>query len=441
MGGIEYQIICKILGNEECFRTYIDNNVDDSYFKIMFDEFKFIHDHYKKFRVVPSLATFMSKFPDFDYIEIREPDRFLIEDLKEEYLYTKGKEIFMDGAKKLESYSYEGLEYIVQQAKRLLEDNTFSDGTNIKNLRNNKLTDIERRSKGSGGIIGIPSGFDELDARLFGWQDKEELVSIVARTNQGKSWILQRFLMHANKQGKRVLLYSGEMSATQVSYRYDTMRWNYSNTSFMKGDMSERDMLAYDKDLEEFEINGTDYIVIEPKDIGNKLLTVSKLKSLIEKYKPDIVGIDQLSFMEDERKNNSTSKREQFGNITIDLFNTSSEFNVPILLAVQANRDSAKGGALTVPGLTDIGESDLVGQNSSRVISFVQVEEGVIEMQVPKNRYGAKDFSLFYNWNIDTGEFEYTERFEGVEEGLTPKGGRRRTQSDGECSDNKANNF
>lgn len=436
MNGIEYQIICKILGNPECFRTYIDNNIDSSYFVVMEEEFKFIHEHYKKYRVVPSIPTFFDKFPDMDYIEIHEPDRFLIEDLKEEYLYKEGKRIFVEGAKKLEGYSFEGLEYILAKSKALLETNTFTEGTNLRNLRNNKLDDIERRSNSSDGLIGIPSGFDELDARLFGWQSKEELVSIVARTNQGKSWILQRFLMHANKLGKRVLLYSGEMSATQVSYRYDTMRWNYSNSSFMKGDMTERDLTSYDSDLLEFENNGTDYIVIEPKDIGNKLLTVSRLKSLIEKYKPDIVGIDQLSFMEDERKTNSTSKREQFGNITIDLFNTTSEYNVPILLAVQANRDSAKGGVLTVPGLTDIGESDLVGQNSSRVISFVQTEPGLIEMEVPKNRYGAKDFTLHYKWNIDVGQFEYTEELEGIEGGLAPKGAKRRPDSDSDSSMN-----
>ena len=132
--------------------------------------------------------------------------------------------------------------------------------------------------------------------------------------------------------------------------------------------------------------------------------------------------------MEDERATQSTSKREKFGNITIDLFNTSTEFKVPILLACQANRESAKNGTMTVPGLTDIGESDLVGQNASRVISFVQNEEGdSFDMEVPKNRYGARNFTLRYKWDINTGEFEFQENIEGISEGLKPRKSRQET--------------
>lgn len=434
---IELQILCKLLSYPESFRIYLDNNVDSTYFIDYKEEWEYINDFYSTYRQLPSIATFLTEFPDFDFLEVNDPDRFLIESLKEEFLYKEGKEVLIDSAKKLERDSYEGLEYILAQAQQLLKENTFSNGTNLRNLSNEKIEDVRKRSEKVGGLIGIPSGFDELDDRLFGWQDKEELVSLVARTNQGKSWILQRFLMHANRQGKKVLLYSGEMSALQVGYRYDTMRWNYSNSAFMKGDMTERDFTQYEQDLDDYSENGEDYIIIEPKDIGYKPLTVSRLKALIEQHQPDIVGIDQLSFMEDERRTNYSSKREQYGNITIDLFNTSTEFRVPILLAVQANRDSAKGGVMTVPGLTDIGESDLVGQNSSRVISFVQIEPGKIEMQVPKNRYGAKDFSLFYSWDIDKGDFKYMPEMEleGLQEGLRIK----KSSKDKDDKENSAN--
>lgn len=442
MSHIELQILCKILGSPECYRTYLDNNVDRTYFLDYQEEWDFIYDFYSQYRQVPSIATFMTEFVDFTYMPINDPDKYLIESLKEEYLYNEGKRLFIRSVDKLEKNAYEGLEYILSKGQELLKANEYTEGTNLRNLSKNKLHDIEERSKSKNGMIGIPSGFEELDARLFGWQNKEELVAILARTNQGKSWIMQKMLAHANSLGKRVLLYSGEMSAEQVGFRYDTMRWNYSNSGFMKGDMSERDFTEYVKDLERYEQTGTDYIVIEPKDIGYKPLTVSKLKVLIEKFKPDIVGIDQLSFMEDERRTNSSSKREQYGNITIDLFNTSTEFNVPILLAVQANRDSAKGGTMTVPGLTDIGESDLVGQNASRVISFVQVEPGVIEMQVPKNRYGAKDFSIFYEWDIDLGKFKHKPEMEmeGLKEGLQIKN-RRKPKEETEEENKNPHNF
>lgn len=425
---IEQQVISKILTHPESFRVYLDNNVSDEYFSSFKDEFNFIYDHYSKYRNVPNVAIFLNEFDDFDYLPTHEHDRYLIEELKEEYLYNQGKAVFVKGADLLENYSYDGLEYIIQKAKELLDDNTFTEGTNLRNLKNKKLDAINTRKNYEGGLTGIPSGFKELDDRLHGWQSSEELVCILARVNQGKSWILQKFLTHANMQGKKVLLFSGEMSAEQVGFRCDTLNWNFSNNDFSTGDLSDRDLQEYEELLTDYEENGADFIVVEPKDIGNRLLTVSKLKTLIEKFKPDIVGIDQLSFMEDERATQNTSKREKFGNITIDLFNTSTEFNVPILLACQANRDSAKNGTMAIPGLTDIGDSDLVGQNASRVISFVQNEEGnAFDMEVPKNRYGARNFTLRYKWDINTGEFEYQENIEGISEGLKPRKSRQET--------------
>ena len=58
-----------------------------------------------------------------------------------------------------------------------------------------------------GGMLGISSGMQELDRILNGWLPGEELVTIVGRVNQGKSWLLQKFLTEDNKKNKRVLDY------------------------------------------------------------------------------------------------------------------------------------------------------------------------------------------------------------------------------------------
>lgn len=65
-----------------------------------------------------------------------------------------------------------------------------------------KIKDLENK-RAKGGMLGIGSGLPELDKILNGWLPGEELVTIVGRVNQGKSWLLQKFLTEANRQHKK----------------------------------------------------------------------------------------------------------------------------------------------------------------------------------------------------------------------------------------------
>ena len=81
----------------------------------------------------------------------------------------------------------------------------------------------------------VKTGFPELDQIIGGWDRKEELATIVARSNMGKSWILIKCACAAAEQGLRVGIYSGEMSARKVGYRIDTLIGHISNTALTKG--------------------------------------------------------------------------------------------------------------------------------------------------------------------------------------------------------------
>lgn len=178
----------------------------------------------------------MGKFPDFDVVEVLEPINYIIYHLKEDYLFEKGFKVFQDSANILEQDAIKGLENVVRESEDLLKANKIKYGTDIQDMADIFEQDIERKRKlNNEGIIGISSGFEELDEITHGWLPGNELVSIVGRINQGKSWLLQKFLAEANKQGKRVLMYSGEMSAKEVMYRHLTLKHNISNTQLITG--------------------------------------------------------------------------------------------------------------------------------------------------------------------------------------------------------------
>ena len=379
---VQLQALNDMLNNNN-IDQYIAQGITKKYFSEYYDEFNFIVNHYNTYNKVPDWETFLAKFNDFEVVEVLEPVKYIIYNLKEEYLFDQGVKVFKEASTILEQNAFDGLNNIVAKAQKLLENTTISEGTNINDMVEQKKKDLQHKRE-MGGMLGISSGMQELDRILNGWLPGEELVTIVGRVNQGKSWLLQKFLTEANKQNKRVLHYSGEMGVLQVAYRNDTLGLNYSNSQLMRGTIADGDYEQYMEDMEKNK-QLAEYRVVTPNDFGGKMLTVSMLRTLIKKHKPDIIGIDQISLMEDERRLKGDATRTQYTHIAQDLFNMSTEFGIPIIVDAQANRNKADVDKPENPELADIGESDGIAQNSSRVISLVQTKSG-LSLKITKNR-------------------------------------------------------
>lgn len=399
---IELQCINNILA-ENNIETYLEEGINEDFFPNYVKEWNYILDHYKKYNKVPDQATFLAAFTEFDLIDVLEPPKYLLENLREDYVFRQSAKLFNESVELLKQNAFEGLRNILAKGEKLLVSNSITQGTDINNIVNKKLDDINSK-KCVDGILGISTGLKELDDVLGGWLPGEEFVTIVGRVNQGKSWLLQKFLTAAHTQHKRVLLYSGEMSAMQVGYRHDTLAMNYSNRQLTRGTISDLEFANYENALQKRAEELEPFIVVTPKDLGGKYMTVSMLKSLCKKYQPDIVGVDQLSLMDDERR--GENRRLQLSNITMDLFRLSEEMGIPILADAQANRNKTSSEEPENPELADIGESDAIGQNSSRVISLVQTKLG-LSLLITKNRYGENNKKFIYSWDIDLGTFRF----------------------------------
>ena len=138
--------------------------------------------------------------------------------------------------------------------------------------------------------------------------------------------------------------------------------------------------------------------------IGGRNMTPALLDSMIQKYKPKVVGIDQLSLM-NESIPSREQKRIQYANITMDLYKLSAKYGIPIVLNVQAGRAAKDGGNDTIQ-LEHIAESDAVGQNASRVITMQRDEaNGILRLSVVKNRYGEDNKTIEYMWDVTTGTY------------------------------------
>ena len=400
---IQLQVLNRIL-TDKSLNLIMENGVTPDHFNQYPEEYEFIINHYNKYGNVPDDETMLEKFPEFELLNVTETPKYLIETIHEEHLYNKAVPLMNKAAELLQTNSQDAVEYLLPRIQELMQKYTYSAGTDIMQNTVTRYNEMVARM-GSNGLLGISSGLPEMDEILGGWMPGEELVTIVGRVNQGKSWILLYFLAKAWEQGKKVLLYSGEMSSMQVAYRVDTLVSHFSNMAITRGTLSENDCEMYRQELKRYEDMNNPFIVVTPKDLGGKRLTAPVLASLIEKYNPDIIGIDQLSLMDDARSNRDVL-RVQLTHIAEDLFRLSEKYGKPILADAQANRKSQDKDTPDAPELTEIGESDGIGQYSSRVISLVQAPSG-LKLSIKKNRYGANNKNLSYCWDIDKGTFDY----------------------------------
>lgn len=395
---IEAQVITKIL-TEKSLDILLDENINSTYFVTYPDEARFIFNHYNEYKKVPTKETFLGKFNEFEFTSTNEDWKYLITQLREGYMFNQLAILFNSSAKVIEDNALSGYQMLKNKIFELENVRPMSSNDIIKNADVRLKTFNNKISSPTSNVINI--GLKEMDEKLDGWRCGEELITIMARTNQGKSWILLEFLMNAWKQGKRVGLYSGEMSAEQIGYRFDALNEHFSNLNLMRANQDEKE--EYEKYIEALKKQDNCFVVITPRDLGH-LANVNDIDYMIKKYNLDIVGIDQFSLMEDFRSTRNDPLRIRLGNISADLFNLSLNYKIPIIALSQANRMAGKNNT---PELEHMAESDAIAQNSTKVITMARVDNE-LKMSVVKNRYGPVGDEFVYLWDIDKGQFNFS---------------------------------
>lgn len=396
---VALQILCKCLqtGNIDIIEN---NSLDENYFTEYIDEYKFIVDHYKEYGNTPDRSTFLSKF-DIELVDVKESDRYLVDTIREEYLYSKLVPVMNKIQDLIQEDSNAAVEYLMSQLKTL-QPNYKLGGVDIISQALDRYNEFVERKENQKQWF-FTTGLEELDELIHGIQRREELFVIFARTNQGKSWILEKICSHIWEIGFNVGYISPEMGASSIGYRFDTLYKNFDNKGLMWGNnsISEQEYKAYIDELLQKENR---FIVATPNDFDRRI-TVTKLKNWIKQNNLDIIAIDGITYLSDERGQRNDNKTTSLTNISEDLMSLSMELHVPVLAVVQANRGGVTDkGSDDLPELETIRDSDGISYNASKVISLKQKDNTLI-IQVKKQRNGGVGGKVAYVWNPNVGEF------------------------------------
>lgn len=398
---VALQILSQVLQTQDI--SIIENNqLTVDFFPGYQEEYEYIVNHYKEYNNVPDKVTFLSEFQDFEIVEVSETEQYLVDKIREENLYYRTVPVVQNIAKLMKTDSNEAVEYMIQAMKDL-QPNYKVGGMDIIQQANLRLEAYRDRRDNQNDWF-FTTGFKELDDIVHGINRAEELFVIFARTNQGKSWVLEKICTHIWEIGFNVGYISPEMGALNVGYRFDTLHKNFSNRDLMWGNDT-LDESEYSQYVTELKDKKNKFIVATPIDFNNKI-TITKLRQFIKQYKLDALAIDGITYLSDERGKRNDNKTISLTNISEDLKMLGMELQVPIIVVVQANRSGVVDkDSEDLPELESIRDSDGISHNATIVLAVKQGPDGVITLQIKKQRNGRVGDKISYDWNPDLGEF------------------------------------
>lgn len=392
---IQLQMLNRILQSKNTSLITI-NNLTDEYFSEYKAEFDFIKNHLDTYGNIPDTESFLSRFQDFDIIQVNETDNYLIDALYEDRnqrelasIFNKVRKLIMDNK------TDEAMKLYLNASQNVVRG-VHLDSVDI--LRDTSRFDRYVEKCNDFNKYYVSTGFTELDEIIGGWDRNEELATIAARSGIGKSWLLLFVAVAAAKQGLNVGIYSGEMSEDKVGYRVDTLISHLSNGQIIHGNANVSG--AYKEYIDKLPTTLKGSIrVLTPAKI-NGPAGVTALRAFIEKDNLDMLCVDQHSLLEDDR--NAKNPIERAANISRDLKNLQVMKRIPIISVSQQNRASVENGVSTA----NIAQSDRIAQDST-IILFLEQKDGILTIHLTKSRDSVNAKDLKYAIDLDKGIFTY----------------------------------
>lgn len=250
-----------------------------------------------------------------------------------------------------------------------------------------------------GELMGVPSGFHDLDHILGGFQ-KSDLLILAARPGVGKTSLILTFALHAAQQRKVVALFSLEMSAEQLVQRLVAQVSGIDAQRLRLGQLNDDEWPAFAEaigHLSELPI----YIDDTPAITALQLRT--KCRRLASERGLDIVFLDYLQLMDSDFR--SENRVQEVSYISRSLKGLAREVEVPLMTASQLSR-AVEQRQDKRPQLSDLRESGSLEQDAD-VVMFIYREElynehtenpNVADIIISKHRSGPTGtVQLYFN--------------------------------------------
>ncbi|MEW4371792.1 replicative DNA helicase [Paenibacillus sp. JQZ6Y-1] len=304
------------------------------------------------------------------------------------------------------------LAVLAQEQAAQLSDQTAKDSgfEPIRQIVMDVWDNMETRANHKGEMLGVPSGFVDLDRMTAGFQ-KSDLIIVAARPSVGKTAFALNIAQNtAREKNKNVGIFSLEMSKQQLVQRMMNAEGNINASRVRTGELSEED---WGKAMMAATTLGDARIFIDDTPGMNVYEICAKARKLKREHGLDMLLIDYLQLIAGRGKAGE-NRQQEVSEISRMLKQLARELNIPIIALSQLSRGVEQRQDKR-PMMSDLRESGAIEQDAD-IIMFLYRDDyynaetekkNVIEIIIGKQRNGPigtveliflKDFNKFVNY-------------------------------------------
>ena len=313
---------------------------------------------------------------------------------------------------------YDEVEAIMDKAENMIfiiaQDKEKKVVYSVKDLIDEEFERLEKVYQNKGEVTGISSTFTEFDKMTSGFHPSD-LVIIAARPSMGKTaFVLNLALSAAVKQKKGVLIFSLEMSNSQIFQRLISAEAKVPMKKLRNGFLDPEEWakvgVATGRLAESpiFIADVPNVTVLEIRAISRRLKAEGKLDMILIDYLQLIKGRDR-----------SDNRQQEISDISRTLKGLARELNVPVIALSQLSRATEQRSDRR-PMLSDLRDSGAIEQDADVVIFLYRDEyyneeselKGLAEIIIGKQRNGPVGTVYLRFFNEITKFEDYTSRTE-----------------------------
>lgn len=263
----------------------------------------------------------------------------------------------------------------------------WSDAGDLMRITQSRINTIAT----SGVRIGVPSGISQIDAVTGGWQ-KSDLIILAARPSVGKTALATTMAFNAASVGRKVAIFSIEMSAEQVGARLLSYASGIPLQSIRHGGLEMFQIVELDQAAQRVAKMG---IYVDDSPTATASVVRSKCRKLAADQGVDLIIVDYLQLMSPDRSSKDNNRVNEVAEISRGLKALSRELDVPVIALSQLSRMSEYRDS-GEPRLSDLRDSGAIEQDADLVLmlwrktepDFLAASE-VVSCKIAKHRNGA----------------------------------------------------
>jgi replicative DNA helicase len=270
------------------------------------------------------------------------------------------------------------------------ERRTTRDLQPIQRVLSEYFDRIDDLSHRADEIVGVPTGFIDLDRMLGGLQPSDLLI-IAGRPGSGKTaFMLSAAKNAAQKHKKHVAIFSLEMSNDQLVQRLISQETGIDSQRLRTGKLLDDEWGLFTHAIE---VLGDTVIFLDDTPALTPMQLRTKCRRLHLEYQLDLVLVDYIQLMGSGAR--SENRVQEVSYISLNMKVLARELNVPVLAAAQLSR-AVEQRTDKEPQLSDLRESGSLEQDAD-IVMFIHrpelyekdtLKQNLAQIKIAKHRNG-----------------------------------------------------